>query len=82
MKKLLVVYLVIISSACIHKKRSNIPDIQNDTALPALDTAISPHYEVNPIADSLQRKHLMDSFYAIKPIAIFWPDENGNAYGK
>lgn len=67
--------MVIFAVACKHKRQSTVAATNNDTAFAAADTAVirNPYTEADRIRDSLERLHLIDSLYSIKPLAIYRP---------
>ncbi len=73
--------MAILAVACKYKQQPTIPPTNKDTALAAVDTVINynPYTDADRIRDSLERKHLLDSFYSIKPLAVFKPAGNKEA---
>ena len=84
MKILLLVCLVMATSACLHKPKPVSVNNTNDSIQPLVDTILfpNPYTEEVRIKDSLQFIHERDSFVAIKPLATFYSDVKGNALDK
>ncbi|MFT3822911.1 MAG: hypothetical protein QM731_03285 [Chitinophagaceae bacterium] len=76
MRKLLFIFLAIAAVACKHKQQP-----ATDSSAVLLDTVTRPSYsEKDRVRDSSNRRHAIDSFYAIKPRAVFRGDEKTDGF--
>jgi hypothetical protein len=82
MNKLLLLLFSLAAASCYNKPQpgNNTIGIQ-DTITPLTDTAIAPAYAQPGAADSLAR-HYRDSLDAIKPVAVFTFDKEGDPFDK
>lgn len=76
MYKTLAVLLLLASTACKPKNKPAASIVKTDTIIPVMDTAILPYTAADLVRDSLERKHKLDSFNAIKPIITYTYDTN------
>lgn len=72
--------LLLAFMACKQKNSTPASIAKTDTISPLRDTAILPYTVADHLRDSLEWRHKLDSFYAIKPIATYRPDTNGYYY--
>ena len=82
MYKTLTVFLLLAFTACKQKNQPAASIAKTDTIFPVMDTAIAPFTEADLVRDSLERKHKLDSFNAIKPIITYTHDANHEALDK
>ncbi|MET3887519.1 hypothetical protein ABIE54_006408 [Chitinophagaceae bacterium OAS944] len=80
MYKPFAILLLLAFIACKPKNKPAASTAKTDTIIPLRDTAILPYTAPDHLRDSLEWRHKLDSFYAIKPIAIYAPAKHGYYY--
>ena len=76
MYKPFTILLLLAFIACKPKNKPTASTAKTDNIMPVRDTAITPYTAVDLLRDSLERKHKLDSFNAIKPIITYTYDTN------
>lgn len=76
------IFLLLAFMACKQKHQQAAAIAKTDTITPVMDTVIAPYTAADHLQDSLEWRHTLDSFYAIKPQAIFITDNKTEAFRK